>query len=212
MDTNTKKKLEAQRLIQKLQSNFPNKGRTYAFEEYPDENDLRLEGALVFERPWSEPELAYLEAFSLIRHQKWVQNGTLRKQANRVRLAVGLDLGEQGIYFIPSHEEDGLPKGKHAQMKQLWEDVPAVGCPGRWSPFRFTSETLVAHQTDKYNDIRAWLEFYTAHFFLPWDNLPTGALVMTQKSPRDGYREEIDTIICRAGSVVFNPHSPTPTI
>jgi len=110
--------------------------------------------------PALKPEhKAYLKAFSRVRHVAWCAQ--IGGQADPVRLAVGLPVGENGTYYVG----DVDPYGGLA----LDHNGTPPGVPGLWCHWRPDTDTSLAWDgSEKFYDYEAWLEYLIEHFLAPW--------------------------------------------
>jgi hypothetical protein len=110
----------------------------------------------------SEAHLAYLLAFSRIRHMRRVMR-LLKKRPDPLRNAVGLPLGRGGAYYVGGSE--GLPFSDDTVTNSL---LPPYGQPGlycRWTPTEDGSAIVWKESGTRFVE---WLDYVFEHFLAPW--------------------------------------------
>lgn len=133
---------------------------------------------------WGEftitPELtpehqAYLHAFANTRRMR--RNPDLTQLlSDPLRVAVGLDVGNEGEYYVGAYEENPAPgfignfKGQGKSADIIDYNSPPRTQPGLWCQWVPAADGAVLEwdQGEKFYSYLEWLEYLLNNFLIPW--------------------------------------------
>lgn len=128
--------------------------------------DTSFHGEFNPDKPLTQDQIAYLEAFSRTRRMSRDATQT-EALPDPLRLAVGLPVGPQGAYYVGDHGDD---LGQTHAPEIINYNVPPQGQPGLWCQWvpDETGEAILWDGVEKFYEYVAWLEYLIEHFLKPW--------------------------------------------
>ena len=153
-----------------------------------------FKGSLQFDKPLTESQIAYIQAFNNTRRMKRdaTKAETLK---DPLRIAVGLPIGEEGAYYVGSHsdgqmgqkddisvldhnEPPGTPNRTKGNMDnwaaeyELKKQYIKEGkCqPGLWCQWTVNNDgtELIWDEGEKFYYYTEWIQYLITHFFNVW--------------------------------------------
>lgn len=130
-------------------------------------------GQFDLDKPLTEAHAEYLNKFSETRRMKRAAEGA-RILPDPVRLAVGLDVGPEGAYFVGG----GGDFGQDRDASILDYNNPPKDQPGLWCQWVPTADLrgLEWNQAEKFYDYTEWLQYLIDNFLKPWGYTVTGSV------------------------------------
>jgi len=113
----------------------------------------------------------YLKAFSVTRHVRWNAEWLDQMEDDPIRQAVGLPLGEEGLYFTGSIAFGLNPFWDHpALTSDGYSYSPAGAPPDFWCKWEPNAEgtAIQWNGMEKFHHSLQWLQFLLDHFLIPW--------------------------------------------
>jgi len=141
----------------------------------------------------------YLLKFARVRHMTWDEK-VIAEEPDRRRQAVGLPVGDGGIYYTSGGE------GWAGEAPGLLDhNRPAPGVPGLWCQWvpEDTEEgfQLVWDGGEKFYNYVEWLEFLIEHFLKPWGYTLNGVVSFRGESFDDAGRIHVEDNVVRVEQV-----------
>ena len=160
-------------------------------------------GKFTLDKPLTEAQAAYLDAFSNTRHMR--RNPAVTNTlSDPVREAVGLPVGPEGRNYVGSSLEGVLD-----------HNDPPVGQPGLWCHWAPTlncdgiplldCDTISWTGAEKFYDYQEWLEYIITYFLKPWGYVLNGTVEWEGEDSNDrGLLIVTDNILTtKIGRVVY---------
>lgn len=159
-------------------------------------------GSFSVSPPLTEKHITYLNAFSNTRRMKRNAEETSNRP-DEVRAAVGLNVGDEGGYFVG---ESGF-MGQNAGPDVISYNEPPRGQPGLWCHWVPSNDGAEIHWDDaeKFYFYTEWLAYLIEHFLEPWGYTVDG-VVEWQGEDRDDIGKivvENNMVSAYIGSVVY---------
>jgi hypothetical protein len=145
---------------------------------------LKFTGRFYLNRRLDPMHQAYLKRFHDLRHMIW-DTKQLQALPDSLREAVGLPLGEQGMYFVASTLDldsldqhpaiiDDSPYTRYLLQASLPTVIdhtkPLLLVPGLWCGWMPNEKgtALIWDGEEKFYAFADWVTFLIEHFFVPW--------------------------------------------
>jgi hypothetical protein len=159
----------------------------------------RFEGVFKVTPTLKTEHKEYLEAFAYTRRMKRDADATAKLPDPR-RLAVGLQVGDEGGYYVGSADDGNFGQGARNRPDKTILDAsqPPKGQPGffcQWVPSK-DGVGIQWNGEEKFHRYAEWLEYTIYHFLAPW-----GYIVNGDVNWQGEYREDFGTIHVRNNSV-----------
>ncbi|MEH2069251.1 MAG: hypothetical protein V7K47_13995 [Nostoc sp.] len=124
-----------------------------------------FQGSFQLDKPLKAEHLAYLKAFSDIRHMKRLVT-KLEKIRDPIREAVGLPIGAEGAYFIRTSSKNDQ-QYRHPSI--LYQNFPPSEQPSLWCDWTPNDDgtKIIWNQAEKFNCYIDWLLYLIKNFFNP---------------------------------------------
>lgn len=139
--------------------------------------DTSFAGEFDLDKPLSEAQIAYLNAFSNTRR---IARNTTRTELldDPLRVAVGLPVGEEGGFYV-----GGIETGNGV----INFNNPPEGQPGLWCQWVPTDDGLHIEWDggEKFYDYVEWLKYIIKNFLEPWGFKLSGAVNYQGESSDD---------------------------
>lgn len=128
-------------------------------------------GSFTITPPLNPAQIAYLTAFSHVRHMKRDPLKTALL-SDPLRIAVGLPIGPEGSYHV-----NGTNYGIDAE-DVLKHNYPPTGQPSLYCQWVLNEDgtELAWDENEKFYDYTEWLEYLIKHFFAPWGRTLNGSV------------------------------------
>lgn len=154
-----------------------------------------FEGGFTISPPLLKPQVAYVQAFNRQRHMRRDVK-VIKKLPNPIRIAAGLPVGPEGVFFLDEPSEYGTRgqrfTGPDADPGVLNGNVPPGGerganskgidprkaQPGLWCQWTVDDAGLVLEWDggEKFYDYIEWLDWMDRHLFKRWDRKLNGSV------------------------------------
>ena len=134
-----------------------------------------FEGELSINPPLDEAQVAYINKFSETR--RMIRNARVlidtEKYPDPLREAVGLELGEDGQYYVGS-DNDSCYNGKDKSI--IDSNMPSKHQPGLWCNWIVSDQgdRLMWNGGEKFYYYVRWLQYLINHFFVKWSRILNG--------------------------------------
>jgi len=132
-----------------------------------------FEGEFKLDHPLFSNHKAYLDAFNKTRRMKR-DEGKAALLPDPLRLAVGLDVGREGEYFVGSGENYGQDRTPDI----LDFNGPPMYQPGLWCQWAPTTDGTGIEWDggEKFYDYVPWINYLISHFLEPWGYILNGSV------------------------------------
>lgn len=140
-----------------------------------------FKGTFSLNKPLSEEHAAYLRAFSTTRRMRR-DASKCEKMADPARVAVGLPVGHEGLYFVGG---TGFYGQDHDPSILDYNESGAA--PGLWCQWTPTEDNagIKWNGAEKFYDYTEWLQFIVEHFLKPWGYVLNGTVRWKGEDRRD---------------------------
>ena len=131
-------------------------------------------GQLEFSTPLTPAQVKYINAFKGTRRMKR-DAAKAELLPDELRLAVGLPIGEDGMYYVGSHNDGNFGQDKDASII----DYNSSGkFPGLWMQWEVSEDgtTLEWDGGEKFYNYIEWLKYLIEHFFNVWGTKLNGSI------------------------------------
>lgn len=142
-------------------------------------NPIEFIGSLAFDTPLSENQRDYLIAFA---RTKRIKRSAIKAKRldDPLRVAVGLDIGVEGCYYVGGIEIDASVIKRSIPP----EGQPTIAC--KWEPSP-TGKSIVWAGKKFYGYVE-WLEYLINHFLIPWKRKISGIIQLRNEDGKNlGY-------------------------
>lgn len=152
-----------------------------------------FEGEFKLNKVMEEDHANYINKFCETRRMK--RNPNLAKDlADPLREKVGLDIGEEGAYFVGGLGDFGQTHDKSV----IDGNSPPIGQPGLWCQWIVSEDrkSILWDGGEKFYKYVQWLEYIVKHFLAPWGYSLNGSVWWHGEDPSDiGLIEVKDNIV-----------------
>ena len=143
-----------------------------------------FEGAFDINPPLAEHHRAYLQKFSHVRHMRRDAVITAA-MPDPLRVAVGLPIGEDAIYYVGSDARFGQDPWETPGLIDA-SDMPC-GAPELWCNWEPTDDGrgLRWNGAEKFRNYVEWLQFIIDRFLTPWGYALSGQVAYRGRDADD---------------------------
>ncbi|MHA2022800.1 MAG: hypothetical protein ACTSWQ_03975 [Candidatus Thorarchaeota archaeon] len=141
-----------------------------------------FEGQFDLDKPLSEEQISYLNAFNETRRMK--RNPHIaEKMDDPTREAVGLPIGKEGEFFVGGIGFAGQDRDDSVLEYNCSPSTqPSLWC--QWTPNE-EGTAIIWDEGEKFHEYAEWLEYIVENFIKPWGYTLNGEVTWDGEEPSD---------------------------